>query len=119
VVEFIPLLLHVSLLLFFAGLVAFLIPVHRALVIMTAVLLVLIAAAYTYLTVLPIFSSDSPYRTPLSNLVWGSFRRSAALWLLPRQSSLDEESQFAEERSPIPTKTIPTMLEIMTRDAIQ
>ncbi|KAJ7132516.1 hypothetical protein C8R44DRAFT_774141 [Mycena epipterygia] len=120
-VEFIPLLLHVSLLLFFAGLVAFLIPVHRALTIMTAVLLFLIAAAYAYLTVLPIFSSDSPYRTPLSNLVWGSFRRFAALWHLPRQSSesLDEESTLTDERSPIPAKTIPTMLEIMTHDAIE
>ncbi|KAJ7132503.1 hypothetical protein C8R44DRAFT_978053 [Mycena epipterygia] len=118
-VEFIPLLLHVSLLLFFAGLVAFLIPVHRVLTIMTAVLLVLTTAAYAYLTVLPIFSSDSPYRTPLSNLVWRSFRCFDALWHLPRQSSSDEESTLTDERSSIPAKTIPTMVEIMTRDAIE
>ncbi|KAJ7132475.1 hypothetical protein C8R44DRAFT_612313, partial [Mycena epipterygia] len=70
VVEFIPFLLHVSLLLFFAGLVAFLHPVNALLMTMTAALLGVISAAYIYLTVLPIFSSDSPYRTALSNLVW-------------------------------------------------
>ncbi|KAJ7132562.1 hypothetical protein C8R44DRAFT_50468 [Mycena epipterygia] len=118
-VEFIPLLLHVSLLLFFAGLVAFLVPVNPVLVIMTAVLLGLIAAAYAYLTVLPIFSSDSPYRTPLSNLVWGSFRRFATLWYLSPRSTLDEESAITHAPSSIPTKTIPTMVEIMARDAIQ
>ncbi|KAJ7132538.1 hypothetical protein C8R44DRAFT_978070 [Mycena epipterygia] len=119
VVEFIPLLLHMSLLLFFAGLVAFLIPVNRALMTMTAILLGVIAAAYAYLTVLPIFSSDSPYRTALSNVVWGLFRRfSVLLHSRPRCNS-DEESIIPHHGSPVPTKTIPTMVEIMTRDAVQ
>ncbi|KAJ7467690.1 hypothetical protein FB451DRAFT_1092824, partial [Mycena latifolia] len=65
-VEFIPLLLHVSLLLFFAGLVAFLLPVNPVVMGVAAVLLGFISATYLYLTVLPIISSDSPYRTPLS-----------------------------------------------------
>ncbi|KAJ7110664.1 hypothetical protein C8R44DRAFT_934383, partial [Mycena epipterygia] len=119
VVEFIPLLLHVSLLLFFAGLVAFLHPVNTVLMIMTAVLLGLISAAYAYLTVLPIFSSDSPYRTPLSQVVWGTVRRCSALLQRQQTSLLDQESATAHERSSIASKTIPTMVETMTRDAVQ
>ncbi|KAJ7123368.1 hypothetical protein C8R44DRAFT_783720, partial [Mycena epipterygia] len=119
VVEFIPLLLHMSLLFFFAGLVAFLHPVNTGLMIMTAALLGVISAAYIYLTVLPIFSSDSPYRTALSNVIWGIFRRVTALLQQRRTSSLDEETAIVHERSCIRNKTIPTMVETMTRDAIE
>jgi len=118
-VEFIPLLLHMSLLLFFAGLMAFLIPVHRGLMIMTAVLLGLISAAYAYLTVLPIFSSDSPYRTPLSTVVWGSFRHLSVLLHSRLPYFSDEESIIPPQGSPVPMKAMPTMVEIMTPDAIQ
>ncbi|KAJ7470178.1 hypothetical protein B0H11DRAFT_1991106 [Mycena galericulata] len=63
-VEFIPLLLQISLLLFLAGLVAFL-----------AALLALLSGTYIYLTILPMISSDAPYRTPLSNVAWGIYQR--------------------------------------------
>ncbi|KAJ7144373.1 hypothetical protein C8R44DRAFT_916382 [Mycena epipterygia] len=119
VVEFIPLLLHVLLLLFFAGLVAFLHPVNIALMIITAALLGVISGAYTYLKILPIFSSDSPYRTALSNIVWGSFRCLSGLLCSRRRFSSDDESIIPHQPSPFSTKTIPTMIEIMTRDAIQ
>ncbi|KAJ7100449.1 hypothetical protein C8R44DRAFT_352562 [Mycena epipterygia] len=120
VVELIPLLLHLSLLFFFAGLVAFLHPVNKGLMIMTAALLGVISAAYMYLTVLPIFSSDSPYRTALSNVVWGIFRRVTALLEQRRTSSLDEEAAIiVHAQFSIPNKTIPTMVETMTRDAIE
>ncbi|KAJ7844574.1 hypothetical protein B0H13DRAFT_1450009, partial [Mycena leptocephala] len=52
VVEIIPLLLHASLLLFFAGLVAFLVPVNIAVMSVTVILLVLIAGVYAMLTIL-------------------------------------------------------------------
>ncbi|KAJ7908454.1 hypothetical protein B0H13DRAFT_1617493 [Mycena leptocephala] len=61
-----PRLLHISLILFFAGLVGFLHPINTPLLTLAAVLLGVISAAYIYLTVLPVFSSDSLYRTPLS-----------------------------------------------------
>ncbi|KAJ7818480.1 hypothetical protein B0H14DRAFT_2246832, partial [Mycena olivaceomarginata] len=66
IVGFIPLLLHLSLLLFFAGLVAFLRPINQVMVIVAALMLGLISAIYIWLTILPIISSDVPYRTPLS-----------------------------------------------------
>ncbi|KAJ6462584.1 hypothetical protein C8R45DRAFT_1178317, partial [Mycena sanguinolenta] len=53
VVEIIPLLLHTSLLLFFCGLVAFLVPVNLAMAIIAADLLVIIAVVYCVITFLP------------------------------------------------------------------
>ncbi|KAJ7245310.1 hypothetical protein C8J57DRAFT_761371 [Mycena rebaudengoi] len=70
VVELIPLLLHISLFLFFAGLVAFLHPVNFVVSACATGLLGILSVIYVYITVLPIFYSDCPYRTPLSTSVW-------------------------------------------------
>ncbi|KAJ7085132.1 hypothetical protein B0H15DRAFT_763147, partial [Mycena belliarum] len=71
VVELIPLLLHASLILFFAGLVAFLIPVNIIIAGVAAALLFTLAGVYSVLTLLPLRYSDCPYRTPLSRVFWG------------------------------------------------
>ncbi|KAJ7175311.1 hypothetical protein C8R46DRAFT_891564, partial [Mycena filopes] len=52
VVEVIPLLLHGSLVLFFAGLVAFLIPVNTALTVITALILLIVGGLYIVFTLL-------------------------------------------------------------------
>ncbi|KAJ7017730.1 hypothetical protein C8F04DRAFT_425397 [Mycena alexandri] len=70
VVEIIPLLLHTSLLFFFAGLVAFLIPVSIVVTAVAAAILVTVIFVYATLTLLPLFHSDCPYRTPLSGGFW-------------------------------------------------
>ncbi|KAJ7431171.1 hypothetical protein B0H11DRAFT_2386321 [Mycena galericulata] len=93
-VEFIPLLLHVSLLLFLAGLVAFLHPINTMLMIVVSALLALISAIYIYLTILPMISSDAP-------------------------SPSDEEAKIAPENSAEPEKGIPTMVEVMNHDATE
>ncbi|KAJ6563845.1 hypothetical protein B0H19DRAFT_1284873, partial [Mycena capillaripes] len=64
VVEVVPLLLHVSLIFFFAGLVAFLIPVHPAVAAVAGILTAIVAGTYILLTALPLFALDCPYRTP-------------------------------------------------------
>ncbi|KAJ7606069.1 hypothetical protein FB45DRAFT_808380, partial [Roridomyces roridus] len=66
VVDVIPLLLHLSLLLFFAGLVAFLIPINIPMACVVAFILALIAIVYSAFTILPLYYLDCPYRTPLS-----------------------------------------------------
>ncbi|KAJ7278720.1 hypothetical protein C8J57DRAFT_1712745 [Mycena rebaudengoi] len=73
VVEVIPLLLHASLLLFLAGLVAFLLPVNRIIMGVAAGLLALLVLIYATLTILPILYLDCPFRTPLSGLLWRIF----------------------------------------------
>ncbi|KAJ7669446.1 hypothetical protein DFH06DRAFT_184597 [Mycena polygramma] len=70
VVEIIPLLLHASLLLFFAGLVAFLAPINFAITVVAAVLLTIAIGIYSMLTLLPLVHLDCPYRTPLSGAFW-------------------------------------------------
>ncbi|KAJ7701662.1 hypothetical protein B0H16DRAFT_1902589 [Mycena metata] len=69
-VEILPLLLHASLLFFFAGLVAFLIPVNNIMVFIAAAILALAVIVYGGLTLLPLFYLDCPYRTPLSATFW-------------------------------------------------
>ncbi|KAJ6542942.1 hypothetical protein B0H19DRAFT_312593 [Mycena capillaripes] len=70
VVEIIPLLLHTSLLLFFGGLIAFLIPVNVIITVISAVILCLIVSAYAIFTFLPLRFLDCPYKTPLSETFW-------------------------------------------------
>ncbi|KAJ7899738.1 hypothetical protein B0H13DRAFT_1477895, partial [Mycena leptocephala] len=118
-VQLIPLLLHISLLLFFAGLVAFLHPINAALTNVAAALLGSITTAYIYLTVLPMFSSDSPYRTPLSNMAWGFFRRFYAPLCWGRTSFQDEEYRMTSGELTVRTGNIPTMVEIMMQDAVE
>ncbi|KAJ6543000.1 hypothetical protein B0H19DRAFT_884988, partial [Mycena capillaripes] len=66
VVAVIPLLLHASLVLFFAGLVAFLTPVNVVITILGATLLAVVVLVYLVFTVSPLIYFDCPYRTPLS-----------------------------------------------------
>ncbi|KAJ7336942.1 hypothetical protein DFH08DRAFT_705816, partial [Mycena albidolilacea] len=70
IVGAIPLLLHTSLLLFFAGLVAFLIPVNIPVSMVAATLLFILVAVYASLTSLPLVHMDCPYWTPLSGALW-------------------------------------------------
>ncbi|KAF9469699.1 hypothetical protein BDZ94DRAFT_1328504 [Collybia nuda] len=69
-VETIPLLLHISLLLFFAGLIEFLRPVNAAISNIVLGMLVSCAILYILATLIPIFRRNCPYRTPLSGVWW-------------------------------------------------
>ncbi|KAJ7431437.1 hypothetical protein B0H11DRAFT_2210361 [Mycena galericulata] len=75
IVEVLPLLLHVSLLFFFAGLVVFLVPVNEVVTGLVGGILGLFVLLYSILTVLPIIALDCPYRTPLSGVVWSLLER--------------------------------------------
>ncbi|KAK7018901.1 hypothetical protein R3P38DRAFT_2633176 [Favolaschia claudopus] len=79
IVDVILLLLHLALLLFFSGLVAFLIPVNTAIAIIAAAMLFVVATAYSILTVFPLRYLDNPYRTPLTGVFWNSFSGSQNL----------------------------------------
>ncbi|KAJ6486217.1 hypothetical protein C8R47DRAFT_1129529 [Mycena vitilis] len=70
VVELIPTLLHISLLLFFAGLVEFLRPINAAISNLMLGMLLFCGSLYTLVTFLPIFHSNCPYYTPLSSPWW-------------------------------------------------
>ncbi len=69
-VEALPTLLHVSLFLFFAGLVVFLCNIKLTIFSLVLSWVGVCSALYGCITVLPIFLHDSPYNTPLTSLVW-------------------------------------------------
>ncbi|KAJ7046399.1 hypothetical protein C8F04DRAFT_1064159 [Mycena alexandri] len=77
VVDIIPLLLHTSLLFFFA----FLLPINPVVTYIAVGLLVVVVAAYSLLTVLPVWYLDCPYRTPLSAAFWRISQFPPKRWL--------------------------------------
>ena len=69
-VEALPILLHLSLFLFFAGLLVYLYNVHQTVFSATAWWIGLCMAIYVCITFMPIFRHDSPYYAPLSSSAW-------------------------------------------------
>lgn len=89
VVEIVPLLLHAALLFFFGGLVAFLAPINRQIMLLSATLLGIIVASYFVITVLPLLHLDCPYHTPLSSALWRVFGWLRVAWSLVRCHLVD------------------------------
>ncbi|KAH9018892.1 hypothetical protein EDB85DRAFT_598188 [Lactarius pseudohatsudake] len=69
-IEAMPMLLHLSVFLFFAGLIDFLIPINTTVAYFTLGWIALFALAYVILTILPNLYLNCPYRTPLSGITW-------------------------------------------------
>jgi hypothetical protein len=69
-VEGLPVLIHLSLFLFFVGLVIFLFNVNQSVFISVTWWMGLFTVVYVGMTVMPIFRPDSPYYAPLSSTAW-------------------------------------------------
>ncbi|KAJ6575997.1 hypothetical protein DFH09DRAFT_1150171, partial [Mycena vulgaris] len=83
-VDVIPFLLHASLVLFFVGLIIFLVPVNRVVMYIMAVTSLVFLILYVVLTVLPLIHLDCPYQTPLSAPLWSLLLRlRRPSWLFP------------------------------------
>ncbi|KAI0255032.1 hypothetical protein BJV78DRAFT_1279643 [Lactifluus subvellereus] len=70
VVEALPTLVHVSLFLFFSGLLVFLSNIHHTVFSVVVWWIGLCLGAYICITFMPIFRHDSPYYAPLSTSAW-------------------------------------------------
>ena len=70
IVDALPTLLHISLFLFFTGLVFFLCNVNLTIFKLVLSWVGLCVAVYGYVTCVPLFRHDSPYYTPLSSPAW-------------------------------------------------
>lgn len=81
-VEALPALLHISVFLFFAGLVVFLSTVHQTVFSTVLGCMGLCVGLYLCITLLPIFRHDSPYYTPLTSVAW--FCATGISWLVLR-----------------------------------
>lgn len=101
-VDVIPMLLHMSLLFFFSGLVAFLIPVNRAITWLMVAVLVVFLVMYLTITVLPLISLDSPYFTPLSGMGWRLWQQARAMFSpkdeTPSHTSMEDALRAASSR---------------------
>ncbi|KAI0265913.1 hypothetical protein BC834DRAFT_1032936 [Gloeopeniophorella convolvens] len=82
VVEALPAMLHVSVFIFFAGLVIFMFDINRTVFGAVALCVGICVGLYLCITLIPIFRADSPYNTPLSTLAWISCL--GAMWLTLR-----------------------------------
>ncbi|KAF8207487.1 hypothetical protein K438DRAFT_1815027 [Mycena galopus ATCC 62051] len=91
VVEIVPLLLHAAVLFFFGGLVAFLAPINRFIMLLSAGLLGIMVTCYFVITVLPLVYLDCPYHTPLSSALWWFFGRLRVAWNLLRRRLIDSK----------------------------
>ena len=69
-VEIMPMLLHISLFLFFSGLVVFLSNVNLTIFKLVLSWVGICVALYGCITLMPIIRHDSPYYTPLSSFAW-------------------------------------------------
>ncbi|KAF7352093.1 hypothetical protein MVEN_01172100 [Mycena venus] len=121
VVEIIPLLLHGSLLLFFSGLIAFLIPVNHAMTAIAGAVLAFVSAVYCTLTLLPLLYLDCPYRTPLSGGLWRASQALRGLWHHRHalRETADESAAFDEEALTSNSLHGETMVEAMSRTAVE
>jgi hypothetical protein len=87
-VEAAPALLHLSVFLFFAGLVLFFFMIYTAVAIVVSICVGLIGFVYIILTILPCLDHRCPYRTPMSSFWWYCWHTSlgffalCARWLL-------------------------------------
>jgi hypothetical protein len=68
-IEVLPVLLHISLFLFFAGLSVFLFTVHLTIFKVVTIWIGVCAVLYAVFTFMPIIRKDSPYSAPLSSSV--------------------------------------------------
>jgi hypothetical protein len=76
VVEIAPALIHISVFLFFAGLVIFFFTIFKMVAIVVLVFVGLFGLAYIVLTILPCIDHRCPYRTPMSTTWWYSWHAS-------------------------------------------
>ena len=81
-VEALPALLHVSVFLFFAGLMVFLSTIHHTVFSTGLLCMGLCIGLYLWITMLPIFCHDSPYFTPLTQVAW--FCATGICWIMVR-----------------------------------
>ena len=89
-VEVLPALLHASVLLFYAGLVDFLININHTVAYSLLAWVAIGFLIYFILSIMPLFYPNSPYQTPLSSFCW--FVMEAApllkLWLRRRNDTV-------------------------------
>jgi hypothetical protein len=115
-----PMLLHISVFLFFAGLVEFLFPIYTTVAYATVGGIMVFALAYAILTVLPNIYLNCPYATPLSRITWRltQFSLIGILWTILKIEGLFRKSLMTLWSLAIQHATEPHRLK-MWREALE
>jgi hypothetical protein len=90
----VPILIHVSLFLFFSGLPVFLFNVNRTVFNVAVTWLGLCVVGYTCFTFMPIFYPNSPYYSPLSSFIWWCITNTRLIVLRLFKNSVRHDSRF-------------------------
>ena len=90
VVERLPMLLHLSLFLFFGGLAIHLFNINHAVFSSVVWSIILFTTVYGLVTLMPIFQLDSPYFTPLSDAVFRVVHLELAISTVPLAVSVSD-----------------------------
>lgn len=98
--EMLPTLLHLSLFLFFAGLLAYIFPLNLTLFNIVMWWIGQFGFTYVYVTLMPIFRHDSPYCTPLTSMVWFIYTSTLCIFfrILKSITSFDRFSYATHQR---------------------
>ncbi|KAF8492533.1 hypothetical protein F5888DRAFT_1637003 [Russula emetica] len=100
-VEVLPALLHASVLLFFIGLVDFLISINHTVAFILLAWVAIGCLIYFILTIMPLFYPNSPYQTPLSSLCWFVLEATPLLKLWIRRRNETVQTAIRERRTKI------------------
>ncbi|TDL27703.1 hypothetical protein BD410DRAFT_325099 [Rickenella mellea] len=108
VVDVIPTLLHLSLFLFFTGLVVFLLPIDLRVALPMIIVLIIGVILYTTITFLPMVYKNCPYRTPLTPTLWNimqglsllRYRTASGNVIRIRGKMVEGQEQLATEAIP-------------------
>jgi hypothetical protein len=94
-VEALPILLHISLFLFFAGLLVLLFNTDRAVFGIVAGWVGICVAVYGYITLNPLYQQDSPYCSPLSSPAWSFLNGTTFVVIRTLSSKIHNRVGFA------------------------
>ncbi|KAH9058080.1 hypothetical protein EDB87DRAFT_962937 [Lactarius vividus] len=103
VIAALPLLLHLAILLFCAGLVTYFFTLHEVVAYTALAVYSVTGAFYLFFTISPLIDTSSPFKTPISTFLWRSLEliRLAILYALQWITSLvSSESLFFRLRLP-------------------
>ena len=98
-VEVLPALLHASVLLFYIGLIDFLININHTVAFFLLTWVAIGCLIYFILTIMPLFYPNSPYQTPLSSLCWFVLEATPLLRLWVRRRNETVQAAIRERRT--------------------
>ena len=86
--EAVPVLLHVSLFLFFAGLADSTLNINTTIGLSTTIPIMICILLYSFITLAPVLYPQSPYQTPYSGVIWYAFQ------ILPYRRYKDRDGEL-------------------------